>query len=131
MCIFCKIINKEIPSHLFYEDERVVAFLDIKPVNPGHALVVPKTHYESLEDISDEDLMAVARAVKKVGQLIKDKLDVVGYNASVNNGSVAGQEVPHLHVHLIPRHAGDGHTPWSRGAYASGEAEEIIKKLIS
>ncbi|MFA5754382.1 MAG: HIT family protein [Patescibacteria group bacterium] len=131
MCIFCKIINQEIPSHKFYEDDKVIAFLDIKPVNPGHALVVPKAHYETIEEISETDLTAVILAVKKVGGLLKDKLGVEGYNVTVNNGAVAGQAVNHLHFHVIPRHAGDGHVSWPQSDYAPGEAEEIVKKLTS
>lgn len=129
MCIFCKIINGEIPCHKVYEDDIVFAFLDIKPLNPGHTLVVPKKHYENLEEISEEELTALILAIKKIGRMIKEKLGVAGYNVSENNGQVAGQEVPHLHFHIIPRHEGDGLGPWPRKEYQDGEAEEIIKKL--
>ncbi len=129
MCIFCKIINGEIPCYKVYEDGNVLAFLDIKPLNPGHTLVVPKKHYENLEEINEEDLTALILAIKKIGRIIKEKLGVAGYNVSENNGSVAGQEVPHLHFHIIPRHENDGLGPWPRKEYQPGEAEEIIKKL--
>lgn len=130
MCIFCKIINGEIPCYKVYEDENVLAFLDIKPLNPGHTLVVPKKHYENLEEINEEDLTALILAIKKIGALIKEKLGVAGYNVSANNGAVAGQEVPHLHFHIIPRHENDGLSPWPRKEYKEGEAEEVIKKLL-
>jgi len=131
MCIFCKIINHEIPCHQVYEDDKVLAFLDINPLNPGHTLVVPKKHYSDLEEISDEDLIDLILVVKKVGLLIKEKLGFAGYNVSQNNGEVAGQEVPHLHFHVIPRREGDGLSPWPRRGYKAGEAEEVIKKLES
>lgn len=129
MCIFCKIINSEIPCYKVYEDDVVLAFLDIKPLNPGHILVVPKNHYENLEEINETELAALILVVKKIGRMIKEKLGAAGYNVSENNGQVAGQEVPHLHFHIIPRHAGDGLGPWPRRGYQEGEAEEIIKKL--
>lgn len=131
MCIFCKIIAGEIPCHKIYEDEKVFVFLDIKPINPGHTLIVPKKHYENLEEISDSDLTAVILRAQAIGGRLKEKLGVAGYNLSINNGAVAGQIVSHLHVHVIPRHAGDGHVVWPRtAAYAPGEAEEVVKKLI-
>lgn len=102
MDIFCKIINKEIPSQLFYEDEDVVAFNDINPKKPGHFLVVPKKHSTNLKDISDETLskaMIVARrlALKRI-----EELNVPGFNLIVNNEKESGQEVFHTHIHIIP-----------------------------
>lgn len=129
MCIFCKIINQEIPCYRVYEDDKTLAFLDIKPVNPGHVLVLPKTHYQNFEDISEVDLAALMVTVKKIGKLLKDKLGVEGYNVHENNDPIAGQEVPHLHFHLIPRLAADGLEHWPGKSYLPGEAEEIIKKL--
>jgi len=129
MCIFCKIISGEIPAFKVYEDENILAFLDIQPVNPGHTLVVPKKHYQNLEEIPEMELSVLILAVKKIGARLKEKLGIEGYNASTNNDPAAGQIVPHLHFHIIPRHEGDGHTSWSRRQYQSGEAEEIIKKL--
>jgi len=131
MCIFCQIINNEIPSCKVYEDDKTLAFLDINPVNPGHTLVIPKKHYENIEEISEEDLAAVIASVKKVGRLMKDKLGAAGYNVTLNNGAAAGQDVWHLHFHVIPRHDGDGHKTWARRKYSDGETEMIIAKLIS
>ena len=129
MCIFCKIVAGEIPANKVYEDENTLAFLDIKPVNPGHTLVIPKKHYQNLEEIPEQELSFLILMVKKIGAQLKDKLKVEGYAISANNDLVAGQIVPHLHFHIIPRHEGDGHEPWSRREYAPGEAEEILKKL--
>lgn len=131
MCVFCKIINNEIPCYKVYEDDKVLAFLDVKPVNPGHTLVIPKTHYQNLEEISEDDLSSLMIAVKKVGKLLKEKLNVIGYNVHENNDLIAGQAVPHIHFHIIPRVEGDGLEHWLGGEYKEGEAEEVLKKLKS
>ncbi len=129
MCIFCKIISGEIPSHKIFEDEKTLAFLDIKPVHPGHVLVIPKKHFQNLEEINPEDLTALIQTVKRIGGLLKDNLQVEGYNVITNNDAVAGQIVPHLHFHIIPRVAGDGLPLWSGRDYQSGEADQILEKL--
>jgi len=131
MCIFCKIINHDIPCHQVYEDEKTLVFLDIKPVNPGHLLVIPKTHYQNIEDITEEDFGNLMLIVKKMGRLLKDKLGVVAYNVLENNDPLAGQIVPHLHFHIIPRRAGDGHVLWPQSEYEADEAEKIVKQLKS
>ncbi|MDA3803120.1 MAG: HIT family protein [Patescibacteria group bacterium] len=130
MCLFCKIIEGEIPSYKIYESEKVFAFLDIKPVNPGHVLVVPKKHFANLEEVTPEYLEAVMLAVKKIAKHLKEKLEVPGYNLILNNDPVAGQEIPHLHFHIIPRKEDDGLKPFPQSEYEDGKAEEIIKKLI-
>lgn len=130
-CIFCKILNDEIPCHKVYEDENCLAFLDIAPVNPGHVLVIPKKHFENMEEIPADELANLIIGVKQVGCLIKSKLHCDGYNITVNNDPIAGQIVPHLHFHLIPRKQGDGLTLWPQGGYKQGEAEEICQKLMS
>lgn len=129
MCIFCQIIAGEIPSYQVYEDERVLAFLDIRPINSGDILVVVKKHAANFEEVAEEDLQAAILAVKKIGRLIKEKLGYAGYNVIENNDPVAGQEVPHLHFHIIPRLAGDGIKFWPSHNYAPGEAEAILLKL--
>lgn len=130
-CIFCKIIKGEIPCHQIYEDDQVLSFLDIKPVNPGHALVLPKVHTATLEEISLEDLSAVILAVKKIGQLLKDKLGIAGYNLILNNDPIAGQEIPHLHFHIVPRQSGDALRLFPQRTYAAGATEEVLKKILS
>ena len=131
MCIFCQIVKHEIPCHQVYEDDKVLAFLDIKPVNPGHILVLPKKHYQNIDDITEEDFIAVMLVVKKMGKLLKEKLGVAGYNVVENNDPVSGQIIPHLHFHVIPRHASDGHVQWPQSEYAPQEAEKIAAKLKS
>lgn len=129
MCVFCKIIKGEIPCNSVYEDDMVLAFLDIKPVNPGHVLVIPKKHFANLEEIDDNYLQAVIMVVKKIAKQLKDKLNILGYNLIMNNDPVAGQEIPHLHFHIIPRQENDNLKLFSGRDYKEGEVEEIIKKL--
>jgi histidine triad (HIT) family protein len=128
-CIFCKIVRADIPSYKVYEDDYTLAFLDIAPVSKGHTLVIPKKHYVNFEDIPEEELSAVIKTVKRVGRMLKENFGVVGYNTQVNNDSIAGQIIPHIHFHLIPREEGDGLELWPQGGYDPGEAEEIIKKI--
>lgn len=131
MCIFCQIINNEIPSYKVYEDESTLAFLDIAPVNSGHTLVVPKKHYENIEAIPADELGELMKKVKMIGGLLKNKLGVLGYNVNENNDVVAGQIVSHLHFHIVPRQVDDGLKLWSGDSYKDGEAENILKKLLS
>lgn len=128
-CIFCKIVSGDIPSHKILENDHILAFLDIAPVSKGHSLVIPKKHFSNLEDIPDEELCELIKAVKKVGASIKNNLKVPGYNVSENNDPVAGQIISHIHFHLIPRIENDGLELWSQGKYNEGEAESISKKL--
>ena len=107
-CIFCRIIKGEIPSHKVYEDEKTFAFLDINPINVGHALVVPKNHVRSISEAHEGDLFALAKALKKVIKGIEDGLGVDNLNVFVNQGEDAGQLIPHLHYHVTPRYKGDG-----------------------
>lgn len=107
-CLFCKIISGEIPSYRVYEDEAVYAFLDIYPASEGHTLVAPKKHFNSFTDLGAEDIAALFEAAKKVTLALEKAFSASGMNIGVNNGEVAGQEVPHVHVHVIPRKKGDG-----------------------
>lgn len=129
MCIFCKIVSNEIPSYKVYEDDFVLAFLDVAPVNYGHVLVIPKKHYANMEEISDDDLCRVITVVKKVGGSLKESFGASGYNIQENNDAIAGQVVSHLHFHLIPRLENDGLALWDGGRYGDGEMEEVLKKI--
>jgi len=129
-CIFCKIIKGEIPSYKVYEDEQVLAFLDITPVNLGHTLVISKNHYTSLEDIPEDEFLAVMRIVKKLGNKIKTCLNLEGYNLGLNNGEVAGQTVPHVHFHIMPRKSGDGYQAWhGKEGYSQEEMEDVLESI--
>ena len=128
-CFFCKIISGELPSHKVYEDEFILAFLDVNPVNPGHTLVVPKKHVANFEEADEEILSRMIKIAKKIGASLKKNLGVAGYNLQVNNDPAAGQIVPHLHFHLVPRLASDGLLLWPQRKYKPGDAEEILKKI--
>ncbi|MGN0854238.1 MAG: HIT family protein [Kiritimatiellia bacterium] len=103
-CIFCAIAAGEIPSFKVYEDDIVVAYLDINPFAEGHTLVIPKEHHEGLLDTSEETLAAVLARVKKVAAHLKAALPCDGFNILQNNGEAAGQTVKHLHFHIVPRY---------------------------
>lgn len=131
MCVFCDIVAGKIPAAKIYEDESCLAFLDIAPVMPGHILVIPKNHYIDMETIPAADLVPLILVVKKIGALVKDRLGAPAYNININNGEAAGQIVPHLHFHIIPRYGLDSLELWPSGAYAAGGQEEIFRKLTT
>ncbi|QIW24350.1 HIT family protein [Sulfolobus sp. S-194] len=106
-CIFCKIAKGEIKSQKVYEDQEIIAFLDINPVNKGHVLVVPKDHYETIFDIPKEKLSKVIEVVQKVAIALR-KMGADGINIISNNGKAAEQHIFHLHIHVIPRYFNDG-----------------------
>ena len=103
-CVFCAIAEAEIPSFKVYEDELVLAYLDINPFTKGHTLVIPKAHSTGLLDTSDETLAAVLARVKKIAAHLKEALPCDGFNILQNNGAAAGQTVMHLHFHIVPRY---------------------------
>ncbi len=129
-CIFCKIVAGDIPSAKVFESETCLAFLDIAPVNPGHTLVLLKGHYATLMDIPEDlggELMAT---LSKLGKAVMEATGAEGVNLIQNNYEVAGQEVHHVHFHLIPRHSDDGLKLWPQSGYdnpdeMSGLAETI------
>ncbi|OGG86380.1 hypothetical protein A3I47_00745 [Candidatus Kaiserbacteria bacterium RIFCSPLOWO2_02_FULL_59_19] len=130
-CIFCKIVAGEIPSFKVYEDERIVAFLDIRPVNPGHTLIVPKTHSKNIFDIVAEDWTAIADVARILAIAIEKAVSADGINIAMNNRPDAGQLVDHAHVHLIPRKKGDWLKLWPQHPYPEGEAEKTAEKIRS
>ena len=107
-CIFCKLANGEIPTNTIYEDSDFRVFLDAAPATRGHCLIVPKEHFNDLEELDDETASKVIPLAKKMMKLLKEKLSWDGFNVIQNNGAVAGQSVFHYHMHLIPRYNGDG-----------------------
>lgn len=104
-CIFCKIINKEIPGSVIYEDDDVIAFLDLTQITIGHTLVLPKKHYDNILTIDDEDYIKLMLVVKKLSILIKKVFNVTGVNVLTNCGEIAGQTINHLHFHIVPRYS--------------------------
>lgn len=101
-CLFCKIIEGSIPSYKIYEDEVVLAFLDINPETNGHTLIIPKKHFKDMDDIDLDTLNHIFKIAKKLKQVLTDKLNCDGLTFCQNNG--CAQEVKHLHLHLIPKY---------------------------
>jgi histidine triad (HIT) family protein len=130
-CIFCKIVKGEIPSARVYEDDKFIAFLDIMPLNHGHTLVIPKKHYETILEIPKEELKNMSGIVKEVTMAISQALAPDGFNIFCNNKKAAGQEVPHLHFHIAPRHRRDGHSfRWNHGRYKDDEMSKVREKIV-
>ena len=130
-CIFCRIVAGKLPCTRIYEDDEVLAFLDIGPIVKGHTLVIPKAHAESLADIPPEQLDRVMRAAQTVAAAQRTGLKADGVNIHQANGAAAGQVVPHLHVHVVPRFNDDGHHwNWSSTRYANDEEQQAMADRI-
>lgn len=130
-CIFCKLANGEIPTNTIYEDDRYRVILDNGPATRGHALVLPKGHYENLFEIPDDVLSGAAVVAKKMAKVMKEKLSCDGINLVQNNGEAAGQTVMHFHLHIIPRYNEDGANILWKPTEASAEELEEIRKTIT
>ncbi len=132
-CIFCKIVKGEIPAYKVYEDEHTLAFLDIRPITPGHTLVIPKKHAQYITELDDETMSKLALAVKKVNEILRSsEIKCKDVSIHIADGVAAGQEIPHVHVHLIPRFEGDGFGlkfPENYGKTTKEEIEEIYSKI--
>ena len=124
-CIFCKISKGEIPSSKIYEDTDFFAFLDIQPVSDGHTLIIPKQHIIWMQEADDETISGIFKLAKKLMLALKS-----GLNCDYVQVSIVGKDVPHLHVHLIPRHLDDGFPQFETKKYKDGETEEVAKKII-
>lgn len=107
MCIFCKIINKEIPSDIVYEDKDVIAILDVSPLTKGHTLVIPKQHYKNLFDTPQELAAKVLNTAQSIAKEYMESYKMSGFHLIVNNNSEANQTVDHLHFHIVPRYEKD------------------------
>jgi histidine triad (HIT) family protein len=125
-CIFCKIIKGEIPSTKVYEDGDFLSFSTIEPVFDGHILIVPKKHIIWMQDADDETISEIFKLSKKLMLAIKK-----GIGCDYVQLDVEGNEVPHFHIHLIPRYTNDGLPAFPTKKYKDGEVEEIVKKIIS
>ncbi len=130
-CIFCRIVAGELPSTKIYEDTDTVAFMDIAPVVKGHTLVVPKAHTTSIVDTPAETLQKVVAIIQRVADAQIKGLGADGVNVSQANGAVAGQVVPHIHFHVIPRFSDDGHSwNWRHLEYeAPDEMSQVAEKI--
>ena len=123
-CIFCKIASGEAPAHKVFEDDQTLAFLDIFPSAPGHLLIITKEHFSDIFDATSEALSRVAEVSVRLAKAIEEVLDPDGLGVYQLNKSVAGQTVFHYHMHLIPRHAGDGGNIHSK---TPGDQKELAK----
>ncbi|MHC1602582.1 MAG: HIT family protein [Methermicoccaceae archaeon] len=127
-CIFCRIAKGEVPATIVYEDEDVLAFLDVNPRAKGHTLVIPKTHAATLLDLSEEQAGVLFAAVRKVAHRLTHELGAVGLNIGLNSGQVAGQVVPHVHVHVLPRYGEEAPKGFEEAFFVK---EELKKKVES
>ncbi|MBP3737269.1 MAG: HIT family protein [Lachnospiraceae bacterium] len=129
-CIFCKIANGEIPSATLYEDDVFRVFMDLGPATKGHALIVPKDHYNDLFELPEETAASAIKLAKKLGAQIRDALHADGMNIVQNNGAAAGQTVAHFHLHMIPRYADDGQKiGWQPREITPEKAVEIAAEI--
>jgi histidine triad (HIT) family protein len=128
--IFSKIIAREVPADIVYEDDIVLAFLDINPVNKGHILVIPKTPTPDALSTDPATLAHILLVGQKIGQRLIQHLPCDGINIGFNNGAAAGQEVFHTHLHVIPRHVNDGSFSHAKHVtYENGEATRLAARL--
>jgi histidine triad (HIT) family protein len=107
-CVFCKIIAGKIPARVIIENEKAMAVLDAFPLAAGHTLVVPKLHYAKVQEMSEQDAMAVFEIIWKLASAVEVGSQVNASTIAIHNGPDAGQEIPHVHAHIVPRRTGDG-----------------------
>jgi histidine triad (HIT) family protein len=129
-CIFCKIIEGEIPSTKIYEDDLVLAFMDISPINKGHILVIPKEHHAGSSTIPEDVAGRMFHVGSRIGVALRRGLDYDGFNLHLADGACAGQVVMHAHLHIVPRGVEDGfHWNWRHLKYEDDEAQKIAEKI--
>ena len=133
-CLFCKIVADQVPASKVYEDDETLAFLDIAPNNPGHALVIPKSHFENVYSTPPEIWARVMLTAQKMAIAIKQAVDADGINIHVNNEAAANQLIMHSHVHVIPRHNDDGLPKWQGkpiSAEDNAKVQEDLKRVLA
>ena len=132
-CIFCQIIDGEIPSYTVYEDETTYAFLDVNPLSPGHTLVIPRNHHERVGDMSADEAGDAFGVISDLVRAVEAAVDAPASTIAVNNGEEAGQEVPHVHWHIIPQFADGGgrpvHTLFDGVDIGDDEMDEIAENI--
>lgn len=129
-CIFCKIAKGEIPSATVYETSEFKAFLDVSPANRGHALIIPKNHYDNLFQLDDETAAKIFAAAPAIARAIKEETGCEGLNIIQNNGEVAGQTVHHFHIHFVPRYKDDDvNVKWKHCTVTPEDAAELAAAL--
>jgi histidine triad (HIT) family protein len=129
-CIFCKIVAGDIPVSKVLEDDAAIGFMDIGPVAEGHALLIPKEHYETIGDVPKDVAAAVLGRLPQLVAAVEAVTGCQGVNILQNNGAIAGQLVPHVHFHVIPRNpTGEFHFNWPASKYPEGRMEELGSKI--
>ena len=128
--VFQKIINNELPAEKVYETDTTLSFLSIDPINKGHALVIPKTPVKDIFELSDTDAPELMKAIVTVAKAVKQATGAPGVNVIANNGAEAGQEVFHLHFHIVPRFAKDEFPPLSHTQYTDDEERKSYAERI-
>lgn len=133
-CLFCKMVDGEIPVQKVGETDRTLAFLDANPLSPGHTLVIPKTHAERIEDLDPGDAAAVFEAIHDLLEPVQSAVEADATTIGFNDGSASGQEIPHVHGHIVPRFEGDGGGPihvvaGSRPDLSDDEMEAIAGRI--
>jgi histidine triad (HIT) family protein len=133
-CIFCRIARGEVPALVVHQDAHSVAFLDIRPLAPGHTLIIPRRHAVLLEDLPEPEATALFSVVRNVARAAREATGATATTVAVNNGRASGQEVPHAHVHVVPRRDGDGggpiHAVMTRRPEVSREEMDRIAQAI-
>ena len=126
MCVFCKIIERELTAHIVYENSHLISFLDIEPINEGHVLIVPKQHADTIEELSDETLTDIMRVAKKMVSALKSVYGNEGYSIMQNGGKFC--DFGHAHFHVFPRYDNDGFG-WTYGSGEKDVNEEIAERI--
>jgi histidine triad (HIT) family protein len=130
-CVFCDIVNKAIPAYVVFEDKGHIAVLDKYPISIGHTLIIPKTHFERVNEMSQEAFCALYARVYALNQVITTRLGTTASHISINDGKAANQLIPHVHVHIIPRSHADSAGFNARKLLRAEQMEEIRKKLAT
>jgi len=129
-CVFCKIIAGQVPAAMLLETDKAVSFLDINPVNPGHALVMPRRHVTSMLDLRQDELHVLIFIARRLAAAILDATGAEGFNLLLNSGRPAGQIIDHAHMHVIPRRSDDGFSlGWRQQSYEEGELERLQRAI--
>ena len=128
-CVFCKTVKGEIPCYKIYEDSDFLAFLDIKPVNPGHTQVITKKHFETILDVPPNVLSEMIKVVQKISKTITETVNAHGFNININTREAAGQAIFHIHIHIIPRFKNDGYKLWPGKKVPKQELEKLAEKI--
>jgi histidine triad (HIT) family protein len=131
-CVFCKIVAGQIPALKVFENDDILAFLDVGPLAEGHTLVIPKKHHFLLSDMSETDVAAMTRHLPRLARAVMQAVGVEGCNVFVNVGRVASQEVPHVHWHIVPRRTADGlGYRWNASKYPPGRGEQVALQVAA